>query len=232
MRGPQCRWVDNGYRISGDLRDCRFGINFIPCSKCWSEVARALKHDPGLHTIYDPTRLLRLVVAKASPCGPGCTMAPNFLTVSGSLSRTRPCGHNGLVRAAGVPLPSGTLLATPRAMGNNPAHGHAVARHADRPRGARRHRRAGDIPQRGHRFLRIACEGARAPRSRHHCRPRRYDLRRRMDHGPTDLAIPELGVPRQLAARTSRPFRSSDRLDQHLRTGGSRAPVLRFVFPD
>jgi hypothetical protein len=29
-------------------------------------------------------------------------MAPNFLTVSGSLSRTRPCGHNGLVRAAGV----------------------------------------------------------------------------------------------------------------------------------
>ena len=35
----------------------------------------------------------------------------------------------------------------------------------------------------GHRFLRIACEGARAPRSRHHCRPRRHDLRRRMDHG-------------------------------------------------
>ena len=94
-----------------------------------------------------------------------------------------PCGHNGLVRAAGVSLSSGTLLATPRAMGNNPAHGHAVARHADRPRGARRHRRAGDIPQRRDRFLRAACEGARAPRSRHHCRPRRHDLRRRMDHG-------------------------------------------------
>ena len=78
MRWPQCRWVDNGYRIGGDLRDRRFGINFIPCSKCWSEVARALKHDPGLHTIYDPTRLLRLVVAKTSPCGPGCTMAPKF----------------------------------------------------------------------------------------------------------------------------------------------------------
>ena len=68
MRWPQCRWVDIGYRIGGDLRDRRFGINFIPGSKCWSEVARALKHDPGLHTIYDPTRLLLLVVTKTSPC--------------------------------------------------------------------------------------------------------------------------------------------------------------------
>jgi hypothetical protein len=68
-------------------------------------------------------------------------------------------------------------------MGNNLAHGHAVARHADRPRGARRHRRAGDIPQRRDRFLRSACEGARAPRSRHDCRSCRHDLRRRMDHG-------------------------------------------------
>ena len=43
--------------------------------------------------------------------------------------------------------------------------------------------------------------------------------------GPTGppSAIPELDVPRHLVARTSRPFRSSDRLDQRLRTGRSRA---------
>jgi hypothetical protein len=85
MRWPQCRWVDNGYRIGGDLRDRRFGFNFIPSSKYWSEVARALKHDPGLHTIHDPTRLLRVVRA------------------AGARGRSQ----------------SGTLLATPRAMGNN-----------------------------------------------------------------------------------------------------------------
>ena len=70
-----------------------------------------------------------------------------------------------------------------RGMGNNPAHGRPAAIKSARPRGARRHRRAGDLPQCRDRLLRAACQGARAPRPRHRRRPCGDDLGGRVDHG-------------------------------------------------
>ena len=62
----------------------------------------------------------------------------------------RPKASNLSPRAPGrnpSPPPPHTRSPHTGRIGNNPAQGHAVACHADPPRGSRRHRRARDVPQ-------------------------------------------------------------------------------------